>query len=81
MRFHPCLVMVWFSKTILFPHLHLTWIFVVPFFVWCAEPSRTMSLGGEDTFFCWMYILRGRLHSEHLRVRRCPFCLSVFPIL
>jgi hypothetical protein len=81
MRFHPCFVTDWFSKIILFPHLHLMWIFVVPVSVWCAEPSRTTSLVGEDRVFCWRYILRGRLHSEHLRVRCCPFWLSAFPIL
>jgi hypothetical protein len=81
MRLHPCLVMDvdWFSKIILFPHLHLTCILVVPVSSWCAEPSNTTILAGEDTVFCLIYILKGRLHSEHLRVRRCPFWLSVFP--
>jgi len=81
MRLHPCLVMDvdWFSKIILFPHLHLTCILVVPVSSWCAEPSNTTILAGEDTVFCLIYILKGRLQIEHLRVRRCPFWLSVFP--
>ena len=40
-----------------------------------------VSLAGDDAVFCWRYILCCLLQSAHLRVRRCPFWVSVFPIL